>query len=380
MGLLLLGIAYLAVSGRRNLRVLGLDHPDIPANSWPPISVIVPATGSDPAMISSIRALLCQNYPAFELLFVTSCMDDPATAVIRLEITGHPFAKHVCSGKATACSQKNHNLLAGVREADSAVRVLVFCDCGHLADPAWLKTMVAPMVIDQVQLTTAYHHVIPRTSSLAAVGRAVNVLFMHLAQSIPWLTQPWGGATAISRNLFQKLRVEELWAGNVVDDVSLVPPLRKAGVKAVLVPTACLSTPLEHETMSGWTEWLTRQILYLKFCLPFSWAAAGAILYLLAALVVLSATRCIAGSIGLISPAGILLPLAFLTALGGVGIFLRRLHPAPAPLWRWLISVYVTPIVSAWSHLKTLSAREIRWRGITYRVTWKGRVEEIRER
>ena len=174
--------------------------------------------------------------------------------------------------------------------------------------------------------------------------------------------------------------MEELWAGNVVDDVSLVEPLRNAGIKAVLVPSACLSTPLEHETMSGWIEWLTRQILYLKFCLPFSWAAAGVVLYSLAGLMVFSATRCIAGSFGLISPADIFLSLSFLAALGGVGSFLRTLHPSPSQWRPWLISVYITLIVGAWSHLKTLFAREIHWRGITYRVTWKGRVEEIREK
>ena len=203
MGLLLLGIAYLAVSGRRNLRICGPDHSDIPVSSWPPISVIVPVTGSDSTMRSSIRALVSQDYPVFELLFVTSCMDDPATAVIRQEITGYPFARHVCGGKAVACSRKNQNLLTGARQADSTSRILVFCDCGHLAPPAWLKTLVAPIVLSEVALTTAYHHVIPRTSRLAVAGRAFTVLCMYLAQSVPWLTEPWGGATAVNRNLFQ---------------------------------------------------------------------------------------------------------------------------------------------------------------------------------
>ena len=379
MGLMLLGVVCFVLSGRRNLRIRGADYLSLPETSWPPISVIVAATGSDPAMADAIRTIVSQDYPAFELLFVTRGMDDPAAAVIRREIEGHQFAKHVCSGKAAACGQKNHNLLAGVREADAACRVLVFCDCGHLAPPGWLKALVAPIVLQQVEVTTAYHHVIPLDCRLATVGRAVNVLAMYLAQSVPWLTEPWGGAAAFKRSVFRELRVAELWAGNVVDDISLVEPLREAGIKAVLVPAACLSTPLRDETMSAWIGWLTRQLLYLKFCLPVSWAAAGIVLYFMAALLVLSALQCIAWFPGLASAATALLSLAFLAALGGVGAFLRTFHPAPGPLWRWMISFFLTLTFSAWCHVRTLLAQEIHWRGITYRVTWKGRVKEIRE-
>ncbi len=379
MGLQLLAVAYIVLCGRRILRKYGPDHQSLPEESWPPISVIVPATGSDPAMASSIRSLVNQDYPAFELLFVTRCMDDPAADIIRQEIRGHAFARHVCSGMAIACGQKNHNLLAGVREADGASRILVFCDSGRLAPPTWLKTLVAPMVLQQVELTTAYHHVIPQDRTLAAVGRAVTVLGMYLAISVPWLTAPWGGATAFQRSVFRKLRVEELWADNVVDDISLAKPLREAGIRTFLVPAACLPTLLRDETMSGWSGWVTRQLLFLKFCLPLTWIATGLLLYSLAVLPVLGVIHCIAWFLGLISAADAVLSLAFLVATGGLGAYLRTFHPAPGPLWRWLISVYFTPMVCAWSHVTTMLVREINWRRNTYRVTWKGRIKEIRE-
>ncbi|MFZ0930136.1 MAG: glycosyltransferase [Syntrophobacteraceae bacterium] len=378
MGSMFLGVALFVLSGRWNLRTRGADHLSLPEKSWPPISVIVPATGSDPAMAAAIRALVSQDYPAFELLFVTRGMDDPAAAVISREIRDYPFARHACGGRAAACGQKNHNLLAGVREADAACRILVFCDCGHLAPPGWLKTLVAPIVLRQVEVTTAYHHVIPKDRRLATVGRAVNVLGMYLTQGMPWLTEPWGGAAAFERSVFRELRVAELWAGNVVDDISLVKPLRQAGIKAFLVPAACLSTPLRNETMSGWSGWFIRQLLFLKFCLPVSWAAAGIVLYFMAALLVLSAIQCIAWLLGLIPAANVFLSLAFLAAVGGAGAFLRTFHPAPGSRWRWLISVFVTLTVIAWCHFRTLLVQEIHWRGITYRVTWKGRVKGIR--
>src|SRR5512140_2657731 len=109
MGLLFLVVGYVLLSGRRNLRIRGADHLSLPEKSWPPISLIVPATGSDPAMAASIRSLVSQDYPAFELIFVTRCMEDPASAIIRQEIRSRPFARHVCGGRAAACGQKNHN-------------------------------------------------------------------------------------------------------------------------------------------------------------------------------------------------------------------------------------------------------------------------------
>ncbi|MHC1745073.1 MAG: glycosyltransferase [Syntrophobacteraceae bacterium] len=342
--------------------------------------MIVPAAGSDPSMAASLRSILSQTYPSFEVLLVTRDLEDPAASLIRKEIHGFSFARHLCSGKATACGQKNFNLLAGVAEASPESAILVFCDSVRVAPPDWLRALVEPIVKKRAVLTTGYHHIIPEDFGTATVGRALTVTVMHLFQSIPWITQPWGGAVAFERSTFFNLGIPEHWAEQVVDDISLVPLLKRSGVKAKLVPVPCLGTPLSGVSASGWSLWLARQIFYLKVSLVGSWIALGVICYHLAAMVVLAAARGIAGLMGWIPAGDGLIALGFLAALGALGKTLRTLHPNPGPWKPWLTAVYAAPLIAAWSHARTLFTLKIDWRGITYRVDWQGRVKSIQER
>lgn len=378
-GLLLLVGACLVLFGKKILRVDGVDCDSLEAETWPALTVIVPATGPDPCMSGSIRSILNQDYPAFELLLVTRDMEDPAASIIRKEIPGYPFARHIFSGKAVACGQKNHNLLAGVREASADHSILVFCDSVRVAPVNCLRALVEPIVQKKAMLTTAYHYIIPEDHRMATIGRALTVTVMYLVQGIPWFTQPWGGATAFDRGVFQQLGVAEFWAENVVDDISLAKLLKTAGIRTVLVPTVWLATPLHSETLSGWSRWVARQLFYLKVSLAGSWIVAGSVCYYMATLLVLAAARCVAGAFGWIPINDALFSLGFLITFGGLGAILRTFHPSPGPWWYWLFAMYAAPVLAAWSHARTLFVQTIRWRGISYRVTWKGRVKEIQE-
>lgn len=376
LGLLLVGCAGLILLGRRSLHSGRTNSGGAVPASWPMVSVIVPATGADPDMGASIRSLLNQWYPSFEVILVTR-RGDPAASLILEAIDGCPFARHLCSERATACGQKNFNLLAGVREARRESSILVFCDSVRVAPPGWLRALVAPIAGKRALVTTGYHHILSKDYGLAAVGRALTVVVMGLLQHIQWLTQPWGGAVAFERSRFFDLGIPEFWGEQVVDDISLAPLLRKARVRTELVQVPWLDTPLSHETATGWSRWLARQIFYLKVTLAGSWVALGVLLYHLAIMVVSAAARSVAGLLGWIPAGDGLIALGFLVALGGLGGILRSFHPRPGPWKPWLLAVYAAPLIAAWSHARTLFTMEIDWRGITYRVDWRGRVNDI---
>lgn len=380
LGLLLACGLGLALLGRRGVRADTKDSRAGEPTSWPMVSVIVPATGTDPGMAASLRSILSQHYPAFEVILVTRDHEDPAASLIHEVIDGCPFARHLCSGRATACGQKNFNLLAGIREVSPESAILVFCDSVRVAPPDWLRAMVEPIARNRAVLTTGYHHIIPKDHGTSTIGRALTVTVMHLFQRIPWVTQPWGGAVAFDRSAFITLRIPEFWAEQVVDDISLAPLLRKAGVRTKLVPVPWLDTPLAAESASGWSRWLARQIFYLKVSLAGNWIAIGVVLYSVAAMVVLAAARTIAGLLGWIPAGDGLFALGFLTALGMLGGILRSLHPTPGPWKPWLVAAYAAPLIGAWSHARTLFTLKIGWRGVTYEVDWSGRVTNIEER
>jgi ceramide glucosyltransferase len=60
------------------------------ADLCPPISVMVPVKGADPAVAANMEALIGQDYPEFELVFAVADPDDPAVALLERVMASHP--------------------------------------------------------------------------------------------------------------------------------------------------------------------------------------------------------------------------------------------------------------------------------------------------
>ncbi len=373
MVLVLLALAVLIFVGGRPLRAEAGEL----AGPWPCVAVLVPVTGAAAGLATRLERLLSQDYPDYQVVFSTRDAADPATAVIRALLPNFPGARHVLAGPARGIGQKNQNLLAAVQLVGRTPEILVFCDSNQEAEASWLKELVTPLVRGKAQVSSGFHHVIAAEPGIAASGRAVTVLALYLTKGFRRLNQPWGGATAIRRSLFENLNVAKLWAENIVDDVSLAARLVRAGILVGIPPGASLHTPLDHESLAGWQDWLIRQWLYLKFCMPATWLAGGLLVHLVAALVVLAGVRLVLLPLGA-APAGPALAGAlFLAGLMWLAVALRSYHPDPGPLAKWLPAYFTAIIIASWCHLKTLLTMEMRWRGIIYRVGWRGRVAEI---
>lgn len=370
-------LAWLACRGMAGLRACQaarLEPPTVAA--WPRISLLVPVAGAAPGLAANLESLLAQDYPAFEAVLVTAGMDDPAVPVIRELMGRHPRVRHVVSGPARGCGQKNHNLLAGLKAADPAGQVLVFCDCGHLAHPAFLQDLVAP-IVKGAAVSSGYHAVRPGGHRIVTWGRAATVLALRLTREIPALMQPWGGATACRRDAFQRLGVAGLWSWTVVDDVSLAARLQDQQLPVARAGSAELATTLQDETLAGWSAWLTRQWLYLKFYLPGSWLATGLFLYLTAGLTLSSAGRLLLAPAAGGEPMALLLALLYLGGLSALALNLRSRFQDPPPAWRWLAACAAALGMGVWVHAKTCLTQTLRWHGLTYRVGPGGQVREV---
>src|SRR2546426_6287234 len=104
----------------------------------PFVSVIAPCRGLEDGLRENIAALFQQNYPSYEIIFVTDRADDPVLGLIdevRREVQDawqdgveRAAARCVVAGPATDSGQKVHNLKAAVLEADPHCEVLVFVD------------------------------------------------------------------------------------------------------------------------------------------------------------------------------------------------------------------------------------------------------------
>ncbi len=219
MILTLLVFGGLCRLGRRYIRRGEAPSYRPSAGPWPRVAVIIPVAGVYPGLKENLRSRLTQDYPQYQVIFATRSEDDPATGVIKALLPDFPQARLVVTGPASGCGQKNHNLLVGLKAVEPEVEILVFGDANQGAPSHWLQALVQPLVLGGAVVSTSFHHIIPQDNCLATLGRSFVVFMIYLGKSISSWDQPWGGSTAIRREVFQGLEVGQLWSRTVVDDV-----------------------------------------------------------------------------------------------------------------------------------------------------------------
>src|SRR5918911_1785633 len=216
----------------------------------PRVSVIAPCRGLDQGLGDNFRALFKQDYPSYEIVFVTDRADDPAIAVIeevQREFEGQagPASRVVIAGKAAESGQKVHNLLAAVRQTDWSSEAFVFVDTDARPQTEWLRTLVGPLSDKSIGAATGYRWFIPVKGGLASHLRSVwNASIASALGARGDKNFCWGGSTAIRRSTFEELRMTEQWRGALSDDFALMRALRRAKLPIHFVP-GCLVASLE---------------------------------------------------------------------------------------------------------------------------------------
>jgi len=346
----------------------------------PQVVIIVPVVGYSESLAANLGSLLRQEYSFSRLICVTDTDADPAVPVIRelQRIDGRVL--HICSGSAEKCSQKNHNLLAGIQSLGPSFEgMLVFCDSGHIAPAYWLGRLIQPLrVSSEVVISSGYHQVIPASGSVVATGWAICVLALNLVRRIPVAAQPWGGAMAMWLETFQELKISILWSDTIVDDVTLACLLKKNGIDVTVPEKADLKTFIDKVSLAVWCDWLTRQWAYLKFVFPKSWFALGLCgisltigLYLSTIILLLFWMNVV--PLELIVFCGVY-KLSFIVFT----LVLRSMHPSPGRFAFWYPAFFLTMFIAGWCHARTWFSRKIIWHNITYTVAGGGKVVNIK--
>ncbi|MDD5521695.1 MAG: glycosyltransferase family 2 protein [Kiritimatiellae bacterium] len=375
--IVIIGGIRLRMDAGNAVKLEGVDR------DFPDVAIVVPVSGCSDIIAESLGSILKQDYPRYEVVFSTLDSDKSAIDLVRQLMVGAKNngicrVRLVVSNYVDKCGQKNRNLLTGISAIETSVPVMVFCDAGHILPAQWLRRLVAPIVFNNEDVTTSYHNVLPADNRTATQGQAVSVLFLHFLQMMPFLCQPWGGSTAIRRDVFEKLGVADAWRTKVVDDVSLACLLNGAGISVTPVPSADSTTPLRGQTFSGWSLWLTRQLMYLKLFCPISWVLGG-----LAGLITAFIVAAMIGGVALFAAGfvGTTTGIACITGmivLAGLILLMSLLHPSPGSRFTWIIAGLAAIYVACWCHLTTWFACSIRWRDTVYQVAYNGDVLSVR--
>lgn len=357
------------------------------AKEYPPfeplVSVFVPLRGFDEGLRENIAAIFAQDYPNFEVIFVSDAADDPAWTVVeeaRQSFSGSsgPTMRTVIAGPASDCGQKVHNLSIATSNAGWESEVFAFVDSDARPSVDWLGSLVAPLQDETIGATTGYRWFVTNQVRFAAHLRSVwNAAIASALGANGRKNFCWGGSTAIRRSTFESCKVREYWRGTVSDDFAMTRALHEAGLAIQFVPQ-CLTPSFEECSFRELLEFTTRQLKITRVYAPHLWKPVfiGSAIFVL---VFFGGIAFVAGraTMGL-SFATPLVLLLIILAMGAMKSHLRfravsmiipnkGAHPhlstvAHVTLWPLASALYLYNAIAA------ACSKRISWRGIIYEL------------
>jgi ceramide glucosyltransferase len=337
----------------------------------PPVSILAPCRGVDDQFVAYARTLLAQQYSGYEVLFLVESTSDPAWHVLNRILTAVPSARAslIITGTAEGCSQKIHNLLAGLEHVAPETSILAFVDSDVQVHPYWLEALATPLNDTTVGATSGYRWYVPHRGSMAGSLRSAWNAATLILMAHPRYGFAWGGSTAIRREVFEKLRIRDAWSRGLSDDLLLTQAVRGAGLKIPFV-AACLVPTFEPCTWQQLLEWTNRQTRIARVHVPYS-LGLGLLIHLISltlglfGVVALATDQWVAG--------GLLLSYWVLTGLGSLAVcraarYCLSAHGFSVAQHAWAQALW-TPAVTALALINisvSFTTRTITWRGISY--------------
>jgi cellulose synthase/poly-beta-1,6-N-acetylglucosamine synthase-like glycosyltransferase len=332
----------------------------------PAVALICPCRGLDPSFEQNVRSMLALNYQAYRIFFIVSDPNDRAHSALRSLTADHPNCRIVICDRVRSPGDKVNNLLTAVNVPEvRSAELLAFIDSDVNPDPEWLRYLITPLVDPAVGLTTGYRRYQPDSGFWSTMRAVANNVAMtpHLVGRR--LRVAWGGTMAMRSRDFDRSGVEEIWRGALSDDLTLATAVRRLGLRIEFVPE-CLTNSSDKCTMRECYEWLRRQLFVARMYSPALWRGAAfsfVPMLLMFAGILLSPVALAFPSLRMTEVALLMvLPLqvigAWLTAL----VFKDYRTALWAP-----VGILFAGALSIAAFVHSAFARQLTWRGITYR-------------
>ncbi len=348
-----------------------------PASDYTPfVSVIVPCRGLENGLADNLTAVLKQDYPNFEVIFVVDDESDPSVTVIdQLRSTD---ARLVVANKALDSGQKVENLREAVTHLSPDCEVVVFTDSDARPRKDWLRRLVAPLQEMDVGASTGYRWFVSEQPTFASEMRSVwNASIASALGPNRRSNFCWGGSTAIRRETFERLNIRDELKGTLSDDFTVTRVIRNAGLDIVFVPQA-LNASVGDCTFRELIEFTNRQMKITRvYATPlwlmtlFGTGLFNLVMIAAIGIVLLSRTNSLAvwvsiATILLVSLFSIgkawLRSKAVKLALSDQADAIKRQSLTQNTLW------LVSPALFFINSVAALLSRRITWRGIGYEL------------
>ena len=348
----------------------------------PKASLLVPCKGLDPDFRNNIEVLFHQDYPDYEVVFITATKDDPAYPVLDEIIKNnlHVSARLYTAGIVQGRSQKINNQLKGLKEVKEDSGILVFIDSDARPGPEFLKNLIAPLKDPAVGVATGFRWYLPVKGGFSSLLRSTwnggGLAFVTDRSS----NYAWGGAMAIRKKTFEEIGMADYWKNTLSDDLTLTTMVRDAGLKIEFVPQ-CLVVSHEDCNFSEMLEWTNRQTIISKVYHPKLWQRI-ALAHGIGNLILGLGTVLLASFLlGIVTDKNILFASILMLAMIPMeminGLFLlpavRKMLPDHREriwklVWIYCLLAPLASLLALYNTIYSLFTNRITWRGVTYEM------------
>lgn len=257
-----------------------------PASDYLPFaSVIIPCKGLEDGLEDNLNAMLVQDYPAYEVIFVVDSENDRACELIRkiiqIDAGSAQETKLVIAPRARKSSQKVENLREAVLHVDDRSQIFVFADSDARPQENWLRHLVSPLDDEKTGAATGYRWFISDRPTFGSEMRSVwNASIASALGGNLKSNFCWGGSMAIRRETFERVDMRERWRGTLSDDFAVTRATRDNGLDIYFVPQA-LTASVGNCNLRDTIEFTNRQMKITRVNAPDLWLKSyfGAVLF-----------------------------------------------------------------------------------------------------
>jgi len=221
--------------------------------SLPSASVIIPIRGVDDCLEENVKALLSQEYPEYEVIYVVD--DDEKELAKMLSSLG---AKVVTSSmECEECSGKIRAQLTGLRTSKG--EVIVFGDSDTRYDKSWLKTLVGGL--EKFDAVTTYPW--PKCTRLS-LRNLIRAGFWTLGFESQFSDEHrflWGGSMAFRREFLMRPEVQRELSMELCDDCTLTRLIKNSRGK---IGFSMNAMPLNIFNEKNLISWSSRQLITIR--------------------------------------------------------------------------------------------------------------------
>ena len=233
--------------------------------------VILCLRGADPFLPECLNGISEQDYENFELAIVIDHPDDSSYPVVQKWLSKNPDAAEKVTvefldEKLPECSLKCSSIIQVVNKLEPEIDFIAIIDADVGAHPQWLRQLATGLFRkESIGAISGNRWFIPHETNVGSIVRATWIA-CSIVQMVCYRVA-WGGSLAVKTATIRRADLASHWSKGFCEDTMLYSKLKPIGQSVEFQPHV-LMVNRESSDLSGFSNWMSRQLLCLKLHHP----------------------------------------------------------------------------------------------------------------